>query len=278
MKNIIVAMDFSKGAENALEFAILVANRMKSDIQLVWVDTSSTKEIAYGPCKNEVRRDAKLELQRIVDENSNKLISGKMSMKLRKGKVYQELALVAKSLESALVVVGTHGISGFEEFWIGSNAFKIISYAPCPVISVRVNYDVNRPIKTIIVPIDNSSDSTKKIPMAANLAIAFEAEIHLLGIYTTKLSSLRKKTDRALLESEKYLIKEKVKYNRQSVSSSNLPLTVVNYAENLKADMIVIMTDQEKASHSFLLGDYSQKIINLSTLPILSVKPLNLFD
>jgi len=278
MKNIIVAMDFSKGADQALDFAITIANKTQSDIMIVWVDTANTKETTFGPCKNEVRRDAKLELLNIADEKSSRLNSGKIRIKLRKGKVYQELALQAKTSEAELIVVGTHGISGYEEFWIGSNAFKIISYAPCPVISVRVGNNPKRSIRTIIVPIDNSSDSTKKIPTAANLAIAFDAEIHLLGIYTTDLASLKNKTDRSLLEAEKYLIKANVNYLKQTMSSKNLPVSVVDYATSMKGDMIVIMTDQEKANLSFLLGDYSQKIINLSPLPILSVKPKNLFD
>ena len=278
MKNIIVAMDFSKGAFRALDYAIKIANNTQSDILLVWVDSQNTKEISTELCKNEIRRDSKIELQRIVEQKSNQLRGGKFKIKLRKGKVYQELALQAKVSDSELVVVGTHGISGFEEFWIGSNAFKIISYAACPVISIRYDYNFEKPIKRIIVPIDNSIDSIKKVPMAAKLAKAFDAEIHLLSIYTTKLVSIKKKVDRAVMAAEKYLAKESVVFITKVMQSNNLPTTVVDYSNEVKADMIVIMTDQDKASLSILMGDFSQKIINLSSMPILSVKPENLFN
>lgn len=278
MKNIIVAMDFSKGAMHALDYAIKIANNTKSNILLVWVDSQNTMETNSLVGKNEVRHDAKIEMQRIIDEKADLLKGGKISIKLRKGKVYRELALQAKASESGLIVVGTHGISGFEEFWIGSNAYKIISYAGCPVVSVRYDYDIEKPIKTIVVPIDNSIDSTKKIPMAAKLAKAFGAEIHLLSVYTTNLESIKKKVTRATMEAEKYLTKENVTYLCQFIQSQNLPASVVNYANQVNGDVIVIMTDQEKASHSILVGDYSQKIINISALPILSVKPENLFN
>lgn len=278
MKNIIVAMDFSRGAFRALDYAIKIANNTQSNILLVWVDSQNTKEISPELCKNELRRDAKIELQRIVEQNSKVLTGGKLKIKLRKGKVYKELAMQAKLSEAALVVVGTHGISGFEEFWIGSNAFKIISYAACPVISIRYDYNFEKPIKRIIVPIDNSTDSIKKIPMAAKLAKAFDAEIHLLSIYTTKLVSLKKKVDRHVLAAEKYLAKENVVFITKVIQSNNLPKSVVEYSNEVKADMIVIMTDQDKANLSILMGDYSQKIINLSSMPILSVKPENLFN
>ncbi len=278
MKNIIVAMDFSTGAFNALKYAITIANTVHSNIILVWVDTSSTKELAIDLCKNEIRRDAKIELQRIVSEKSALLTGGKFKIKMRKGKVHQELALQAKTSEADLVIVGTHGISGFEEFWIGSNAFKIISYNPCPVISIPIDFIIERPLKTIVLPIDNSIDSTKKVPMATKLALAFQSEIHLLSIYTTNLASLKKKVDRSVMEAEKYIEKENVPYTVKLIKSINLPLSVVDYAKKVNADMVVIMTDQEKANLSVLMGDYSQKIINFSSIPILSVKPGNLFN
>ena len=278
MKNIIVAMDFSKGALRALDYAIKIANNTQSDILLVWVDSQYTKEVLAELCKNEGRRDAKNELQRIVKDKTSLLTGGKFKIKLRKGKVYRELALQAKVSDAYLVIVGTHGISGFEEFWIGSNAFKIISYASCPVVSIRYNYDVEKPIKRIIVPIDNSIDSIKKVPTAAKLAKAFDAEIHLLSIYTTNLVSLKKKVDRVVLQSEKYLAKESVPFITKVIQSNNLPVTVVEYGKKVNGDMVVIMTDQEKANLSILMGDYSQKIINLSPMPILSVKPENLFN
>jgi len=278
MKNIIVAMDFSKGALRALDYAIKIANNTQSDILLVWVDSQYTKEVLAELCKNEGRRDAKNELQRIVKDKTGLLTGGKFKIKLRKGKVYRELALQAKVSDAYLVIVGTHGISGFEEFWIGSNAFKIISYASCPVVSIRYNYDVEKPIKRIIVPIDNSIDSIKKVPTAAKLAKAFDAEIHLLSIYTTNLVSLKKKVDRVVLQSEKYLAKESVPFITKVIQSNNLPVTVVEYGKKVNGDMVVIMTDQEKANLSILMGDYSQKIINLSPMPILSVKPENLFN
>jgi nucleotide-binding universal stress UspA family protein len=277
MKNIIVAMDFSKGALHALDYAIKIANNTESNIVLVWVDTSITKEIANTLCKNEARRDAKLELQQLVKDKKADLQGGDFLVKLRKGKVYQELASQAKTSDASLIVVGTHGISGFEEFWIGSNAFKIISYAPCAVVSVRIDSNLDKPIKKIVLPIDNSSDSTKKIPMATKLAQAFEAEIHLLAIYTTNLASLKKKVDRFVIESKKYIEQKNVPFRVVNRRSNDLPKTVVDYAVQENADMVVIMTDQEKANMSILMGNYSQKIINLSAVPILSVKPENLF-
>ena len=67
------------------------------------------------------------------------LKAGEFNYKIRKGKVHVEIANQAKYSDAMLVIAGTHGVTGFEEFWIGSNAYRIVTYAPCPVITVRTN-------------------------------------------------------------------------------------------------------------------------------------------
>jgi len=272
MKKIIIAMDFSQGALNAMDYAIDLALITSSEILMLWVDTNIGEKNCAGE-KNEIRHDAKLELEKIIQEKQEKHEELKIGYKLRKGKVYQELASQVKNDKTDLVVVGTHGISGFEEFWVGSNAFKIISYSPCPVISVRTDFTTERRIKNIILPIDDSFDTTKKVPMAAKLALAFGADIQLLALHYSELPSLRKITDTHITETKRYLNSKGVKTKFKSCTSNNMSSSIVKYAEDLQADLIVIMTDQDKANKDIIMGFNSQQIINRSAIPILSVKP-----
>ncbi len=264
-------MDFSKGANNALNYAIDIALNANSEILLLWVDTRIDGFAPGG--KNEERQDAKLELKSIISAKTEEHQGLEMSYKLRKGKVYQELALQAASCNTDLIIVGTHGIGGFEEFWVGSNAFKIISYAPCPVISVRTDFSKEGNIKSIVLPIDDSFDTTKKVPMAAKLALAFNAEIQVLAIYYSELASLKKLTDTNIKETKRFLVGKGVITKYKTCLSNNVSTSIVKFAENNSADLIVIMTDQDKASKDILMGINSQQIINRSSIPILSVKP-----
>ncbi len=272
MKTIIVAMDFSQGAMNAMDYAIDLALNTNSEIMMLWVDSNNKEKAAFGE-KNEIRHDAKLELEKIVQEKSEKHVGINISYKLRKGKVYQELASQVVAAKADLAIIGTHGISGFEEFWVGSNAFKIISYSPCPVISVRTDFTVGGSVKNIVLPIDDSFDTTKKVPMAAKLALAFGADIQLLAIYYSDLPSLKKITDVHIKETKRYLLGKGIEIKFKSCTSNNVPASIVKYAEDLQADLIVIMTDQDKATKDIIMGFNSQQIINRSSIPILSVKP-----
>ncbi len=272
MKTIIVAMDFSQGALNALNYAVGIALSSNAELILTWVDSNPEEKIALGE-KNEIRHDAKLELQRIIDQQKEKHIDLDINFKLKRGKVYQEIATFASSCNADLIVVGTHGTSGFEEFWIGSNAYKIISYSPCPVISVPTSFTLGGKIKNIILPIDDSFDTTKKVPMASLIAVSFNAKIQILGIYYSNLTSIKKITDGYIKDTKRFLIGKGIKPEIKSCSSNNISLSIVKHAKELEADLIVIMTDQNKAAYDIILGVNSQYILNKSSVPILSVKP-----
>ena len=55
----------------------------------------------------------------------------------------------------------------------------------------------------------------------------------------------------------------------------NVTLTTLDYAKEVNADMITIMTEQESRLTSLLMGTYAQQMINESTIPVLTVRPTN---
>lgn len=265
-------MDFSQGALNALDYAVDVAVNTHSEITLLWVEPSSSDKVLPGE-KNEIRYDAKLELESLVKKIALKQPKVEVNFKQKRGKVYQEIASFVHGNQSDIVIIGTHGIGGVEEFWVESNAYKIISYCPCPVISVRTDYKLGGNINKIILPIDDSLDTTKKVPMAVDLAKEFNAEIRILGVYDSDLISIRKRTDKYVRITENYLDKNEVNHKFIHCTSNNISSSLVKYAENDKADLMVIMTDQNKATTDIIMGRKAQQIINQSPIPVLSVKP-----
>ena len=73
---------------------------------------------------------------------------------------------------------------------------------------------------------------------------------------------------------DKYLEKADVKHVVKFVDvPKNLTVTTLEYADEIDADLIVIMTEQESSLTSFLLGNYAQQMLTLSSRPVLSVRP-----
>jgi nucleotide-binding universal stress UspA family protein len=277
MKEIIVAIDFSKGSTHALRYAIHFANTVKCNVMMVYVDSRRGQDISFSPESGELRDELLHNFEELVASVRPELTGGKLSYKLRKGKVYEELALQAKLNKADLIISGTHGISGFEEFWIGSNAFRIVSYAPCPVITVRSSYDAERGIKNIVIPIDHTADTLQKLPVAAKMAKLFNAQIHILALHSSRLKSLQTKIETTVVKAEKYLANCGVRYNTEFRFADNLTNTTLEFVAEADADLIIIMTEQESSDANILLGQFAQQLVNFSLVPVLSVQPSEVF-
>jgi universal stress protein A len=53
------------------------------------------------------------------------------------GNPYEEIVKVAKAEAVELIVIATHGYTGFKHFFMGSTAERVVRIAPCPVLVVR---------------------------------------------------------------------------------------------------------------------------------------------
>jgi nucleotide-binding universal stress UspA family protein len=276
MKEIIVAIDFSKGSLYALELGIDIANKTNANIMMVWVDSETDTDTEFMAMGSEARNDAKLHIEKIQKEYQPKLVNSTLSFKLRKGRVYSEIANQAKYNDADLIIAGTHGASGFEKMWMGSNAFRIVTYAPCPVITIRYGFNFNKKLEKIILPIDSSSDTRQKVPFACKMAKYFDAEVHILGLYTTTLKAVRRKVDTYVAQVEKYMEENHANHITNFLDADNTTTTTIEYSQQINADLIVIMTEQEKTAANFWLGPYAQQMVNNSPIPVLSIQPIEI--
>jgi nucleotide-binding universal stress UspA family protein len=271
MKQILVAIDFSKTSLNALEYGIHIANKAKADVQMVWVDNTTSEEVVFEGFAHEERNEKVALLKELQEKFSKTLKGGKLDYKTRKGKVYSELAHQAKSSNADLIIAGTHGVSGFEEYWIGSNAYRIVTNALCPVITLRHDCNVDD-IRKIIIPIDSSQETRQKLPIASQIAELFNSEIHVLSLYSTPLKSVQKRVDNYAKQVVDYLADKKIKHVSITKETENITRTTIDYAEAINADLIAIMTEQENTTANIFLGPYAQQMINHSPIPVLSMR------
>ncbi|MCK9617959.1 MAG: universal stress protein [Lentimicrobiaceae bacterium] len=270
MKDIIVAIDFSDCSINALEHAISIANKTHLNINMVWVNNPNVTKIEiFSGKSDELISEVQKQFGLLIKKYKSQLGKSTIDFKIREGKVYREIVMEAKESEATLIVAGTHGASGFEEFWIGSNANKIVSAAPCPVITIRAGRSIRRNLEKIILPIDNTLETRQKVPFTVSLASYFDAEIHVLSVLTSKVDELR---SRVLLYSSqvmKHLEKEGIKGVGVQVEADNITTAIIEYAEKVDANLISIMSEQEKSMSNLLMGTYAQQMVNRSPIPVL---------
>ena len=271
MKQILVAIDFSKCSIHALEYAIFLARKMKTNIMMVWVDTSGSSESVFQAELPGPRKEIIHNFEELIDQFRDNLNGVEISYKIRKGKVHHEIANQAKYIDAEMVIAGTHGVSGFEEFWVGSNAYRLVTHAPCPVITIRADYKINKEIRRIILPIDSSLETRQKLPYTCKIARIFGAEVHVVSLYSTTIKAVRNKVDNYTNQVTKFLDEENVPYVHQIIIAENISKSAINYAEEIKADIIAIMTEQETTTANLFLGAYAQQMVNHSHIPVLNI-------
>ena len=263
MNRVVVGFDFSSGSAYAVDLAIDIANRWQSDIRLVYV-----KE------KNEDEAPIRAEIERRNAGVAHLLKGIKLEYILRQGQPAEQLAKQAEEDNAALLIVGTHGMSGLKTNMLGRNSYRTIELSPVPVLIVREDFNFNKDLETIVVPIDNSDDTRQKASKAALFARTFGSTIHLLGLYTSTTPDIRRIVNNYVGMVQRIFDKDKIKYITKFVDvEKNVTSTTLDYATAVQADMIAIMTEQEKNLSSLLLGNYAQQMINQSTIPVLTVRP-----
>lgn len=269
MKPIVVGTDFSEGSYLALELAIDVANRLQTDLQLVWVKRE--KKLFSNSQLGTMENLAKDKLQTLCDRYQANLKYGKMEWEIVAGKVSSALAHVAERTSALMIVIGTNGASGFEKYWMGSTAVRIVQDAPCPVLTIREGYDFHKQLERIVVPIRVNSRSRQKVPPAASMAKVFGSEVHVLGLLELKEEEGALRT--YVSQSADYLEREGVRHSYLIRECSTYSDTVLGYADEVKADLVVINTEQDRIISQLFLGTNAQQIVHKSQIPVLCIHP-----
>ncbi len=192
-----------------------------------------------------------------------------MSYTIKEGQIFKEIADLADKYDDALTVLSTHGVSGFEELFIGGNAYKITSHSRNPVITVRRS-KLPANIDNIVLPLDITFQSREKVPYTAELAKVFGSKIHVITIQLGKLKSIDKKLHQYSMQVASYLEAHKVPYMIRHFHASNLADEILDYSRFVDADLISIMTEQEKSASNLLLGSSAHQLINKAFIPVLS--------
>lgn len=268
MNTIIVPLDFSNESLTGLDLSIMLANKTGANIQMVHV-IGNDIDISNESPDEEYQR-AKMKFENILQkyqEKGNKNYS--LHYEIREGKVFKEITNLAENYENALIVLSTHGRSGFEELFIGGNAYKITSHSKNPVITVRSS-KISSNIDKIVLPLDITFQTREKVPYTVKLAKLFNSEIHVLGVRLSNIKSIEKKLHQYVQQVTSYIDNEKIPYTVEHLQGNNLTDLTLEYSSSVNADLISIMSEQEKSVSNLLLGSYAHQMINKSHIPVLS--------
>ena len=274
MKRIIVPIDFSNESMEGLSLAITLAKSIPAVIEMVYVQKN--KNEFYHIAQEKEQELAEKKFQKILEQYKPKLPENtELKYIIKKGKIYREVVNQAHSFNDSFIVSSTHGASGFEKFFLGSNTFKIITATTRPVFTIRDTISPKE-INNIILPLDTSHDTRQKVPFTAEIANFCKAKVHILSVCQTLNKEFEKKLNGFSKQTCEYLEKQNIQYVSELRSGKNITALTLEYSEEVGADLISIMTEQSLAFSGIVIGGNAQEILNKSDLPVLSITPKEL--
>jgi len=275
---IIVPIDFSEQSKIALNQSYNIARFTHSDITLLHVIDEASFSAMFHLFSNKDEQEELLRasLQKQLDEMAAdaKAKSGlEIHTRIEKGKIYDKVNEVATDINASFVVMGTSGESTLKKKFIGSNAVRVISECPCPVITIKGTQH-KQGCETIVLPLDLSKETKEKVDKCIEIAKFFKSNVKVVSITNTDDEFIVNKLVRQMNQVVEFISQVNINCTGEIMKSHSISDTVIEFAEKVNADLIIIMTQQELEWTEFFIGTESQKIINHSDIPVCSIRPV----
>lgn len=282
IQKILVPVDFSKPSLRAIDYAETISKKTGADIFLLNVTEIVIQSLEPGyfvPPPGVIEQQENLIDQAkkhlsVLAEQLRIKTGNKVSVNTTLGAIGPEISSFAEKKSISLIVMGTNGVSGIQEFIAGSNTFRVIKNASCPVLSVRAGK--GKPaFNKILVPFRDKPHSREKINYAIDFARIFSSEIYLLGIDTEFTEKHKKKIQLEAKQIKNICAEFDVKCKVKVISKAYAGEEVIKYAKSIKADLIISMADLDKMNIAeYFTGPFAQQIVNHSPVPVMSIRPL----
>ena len=179
---------------------------------------------------------------------------------------FDQLIPAILSEEADLIVMGSEGANGWKDYLSGTNSQNVIRKADCPVLVLKENTQLDK-LERILFETD--FEKTGFIEKSQELLNLKNTKNHFVFIDAGEYDEDRKELyDRAKEVEKEYKIQN---FDFEIYHHDNIPGGIIQYAEKLKIDLIVMYTHGRKGMQRFLFGSIAEQVVNSSTTPVLSV-------
>jgi len=298
LQRILCPIDFSDYSRHALDHALTLARWYESALTVLYVHpivpmaASGPGAPAFPPLLATARdREIVLESMRcFAGDSPNADVPA--SFEIFEGASAPTILERAAALPSNLIVMGTHGRSGFERLVLGSTTEKVLRKASCPVLSVppRVHTVAHTPplFTRILCAFDFSDCSAKALTYAMSIAQEADARLTVLHVMEVPLEVqeflagdsdvIRDYTESAREERRQRLqtvVPDAVRAycTVETVLAEGKPSReILRVAAEQQSDLVVIGIHGRGAADLLFFGSTAQHVVREATCPVLTLR------
>jgi len=188
------------------------------------------------------------------------------------GDIYEQTDKIAAELKATLIMAGLESHMKFRNI-MGSSASKLIRKAPCPVITIR-GHEHRDGCENILLPIDLSPESREKVDVAIQFAKYFGASVRVLGVFDESDVDYENKLLAYTFQVKQFVKSRGISCTNKTIATKDIATTVVDYANKIEADLIMIMNKPGLEGKEFFKGTDAQKIVDISNIPVMAINPV----
>jgi nucleotide-binding universal stress UspA family protein len=293
---ILCPVDFSEFSGPALECAVRLGNWFEARVEVLHVIPfviPAGVGLPYFPAPPEVTRvQHEQAAQGLADLVAPFLSEVPIETKLLEGDPWRVIREVAEALPADLLVMGTHGRSGFEHLLLGSVTEKVLRRAPCPVLTVGHVSPQPRTgplFRRILCAADLTHASERTLDVALSLASENDARITLLHVVDSlpaeheaplllavpEIGPLRRDlVDQARAQLQKAVRDAACDFCHVSerVETGAAWSEILRVAGEMDADLIVIGSHRRGAVGRMFFGSTSSHVVRGAVCPVLVIQ------
>jgi nucleotide-binding universal stress UspA family protein len=271
---ILVPYDFTAPSDCALQHAIGIAKAASDRIMILHVLNSESKSMMK---KEKLSiKDLNDKLQILANDITAK--SGvTATYEMEEGSIFTTIPEYVESSKARLLVLGTSGKVGMQHI-TGAHVLKIAESSTAPDIIVQTRPMRPHGYKTIVMPVDSTKESKQKTAQTAALAQIFGGEVHLF-VATESDEFLANSVAANVAYAEKMFKNHNIKYkiSKENPKGKSYVKQILAYAESVDADLLVIMTGEDRGLLDIITGGSDEENIvnNKAQIPVLCIDPMN---
>lgn len=271
MKTILVPTDFSDHALYALKVAARIAKKINAQIKIVHVSNLPLAGYKHYHYYDKIYKELKANVEYQMEELTRlDFLKGiDVEDHIVSFIAMWEIIKDERFKNSDLIVMGSHGKSGFSKVFIGSNTEKLVRQADQPVLTIK-NELKSFVIKNIVFASNFFEESYSVFEKIKFFADLYDSHIHLLKVITPKefepTPVSRKLLDRFIKKFDLKNFSVNI-YNSQSIETG-----IIEFSDEVNADLIALETHGRTGLSHLINGSLAEDIVKHEAKPILSIK------
>lgn len=273
MKKILLPTDFSEQAAYALKVAASIAKHTNATIYLMHMLELPTHFLS-GDTNLDVPEQ--LLFMKIAHERFEKTMAQDfmkdidVEITVETHKAFDGITQAIRQHEIDLVIMGSSGVSGIKEMFIGSNTEKIVRTSDAPVLVIKNAID-DFTVSNFVFASDFTNDQKLVFEQAIDFANIFNAKLHLLFVNTPNrfvTTAVAEKKMKEFIVGFKDLREHELHiYNDDTIERG-----ILNFAEAADADLIGMSTHGRQGLAHFFNGSISEDLVNHALRPVITFK------